>query len=143
MLITPFHADRVLIVEAICLILRRLSYPCRWFDLQNQFGRHVSALSRIFYHTMDLILQRVKQQVLFYSLTMDDVQSFVAAFAARGVPEVIRLFSVIDVKKHQTCRPGEHQRSVYSGHKRIHCLKYQTLELPNGLILHCSAGDDG
>jgi len=142
-LITPIHADRVLIVEAICLILCRLSYPCRWFDLQNQFGRHVSALSRIFYHTMDLILQRVKQQVLFYSLTMDDVQSFVAAFAARGVPEVIRLFSVIDVKKHQTCMPGEHQRSVYSRDKKIHCLKYQTLELPNGLILHCSVGDDG
>ena len=32
---------------------------------------------------------------------------------------------------------------MYSGHKRVHCLKYQTLEAPNGLILHCSVGDDG
>jgi len=32
---------------------------------------------------------------------------------------------------------------MYSGHKKIHCLKYQTLEAPNGLILHCSVGDDG
>jgi hypothetical protein len=35
------------------------------------------------------------------------------------------------------------QRAMYSGHKRIHCIKYQTLEVPNGLILHCSIGDDG
>jgi hypothetical protein len=35
------------------------------------------------------------------------------------------------------------QRAMYSGHKRIHCMKYQTLEAPNGLILHCSLGDDG
>jgi hypothetical protein len=32
---------------------------------------------------------------------------------------------------------------MYSGHKRIHCFKFQTLEAPNGLILHCSIGDDG
>ena len=142
-IITPIHADRVLSVEAVCLVLRRMSYPCRWFDLQNQFGRHVSALSRIFYYTLHLILQQVQRGVHFYNLTMDELQSFVDAFASRGVPEAIRLFAVIDVKKHQISRPSEHQRSMYSGHKKLHCVKYQTLESPNGLILHCSIGDDG
>jgi hypothetical protein len=42
-IIVPSHADRVLIVEAICCILHHLSYPCHWFDLQNQCGRHISA----------------------------------------------------------------------------------------------------
>jgi hypothetical protein len=142
-IIVPTHADRVLIVEAICLIFRRLSYPCRWFDLQNQFGRHVSALSRIFYYTMHLILQRVKHGVLFFNISMENLQSFVDVFASHGVPEVIKLFAVIDVKKHNICKPTRHQRSMYSGHKRVHCVKYQTLEAPNGLILHCSIGDDG
>jgi hypothetical protein len=47
-IITPTHGDHVLVVEGTCLVLRHLSYPCRWFDLQNPFGRHTSALSRLF-----------------------------------------------------------------------------------------------
>ncbi len=128
-IIVPTHADRVLIVEAICLILHHLSYPCRWFDLQNQFG---SALSCIFYYTIHLILQRVKHGVLFFNVSMENLQSFVDVFASHGVPEVIKLFAVIHVKKHNICKPTRHQRSMYSGHKRVHCVKYQTLEAPNG-----------
>ena len=30
--------------------------------------------------------------------------------------------------------PSENKRPVYSGHKRIHCLVYQTLSTPEGLI---------
>ncbi len=29
-----------------------------------------------------------------------------------------------------------HQRAVYSGHKRMHCLSYQTITTPDGLIFH-------
>ena len=32
------------------------------------------------------------------------------------------------------CRPGENQRTVYNGHKRVHVLKFQSLAAPNGLI---------
>ena len=130
-------------MEALCLILHRLSYPCRWFDLQNQFGRHVSALSRIFYHVMHLILQKVKRSVLFYNVSPLELNTFAHTFLLKGVPDAIPLFSVIDTKKHYISKPTRHQRSMYSGHKRQHCVKYQTLEAPNGLILHCSAGDDG
>src|SRR4051812_8817403 len=35
---------------------------------------------------------------------------------------------------HETCRPRRFQRECYSGHKRAHGLKYQSLNLPNGLI---------
>ena len=55
-------------------------------------------------------------------------KSFVDVFASHGVPEVIKLFAVIDVKKHNICKPTRHQRSMYSGHKRVHCVKFQTVE---------------
>ena len=29
------------------------------------------------------------------------------------------------------CRPKEHQRAVYNGHKRVHALKFQTVVTPN------------
>jgi hypothetical protein len=47
-IITPVHNDRVLAVEAFCLLLCRLSYPKRWIDLQKQFGRHKSLLAEYF-----------------------------------------------------------------------------------------------
>ena len=28
------------------------------------------------------------------------------------------------------CRPGEHQRMVYNGHKRVHALKFQAVAHP-------------
>jgi hypothetical protein len=64
-IIIPSHADQVLVIGALCLVLQRLSYPCHWFDLENQFGRHVSSLSCIFYYTMQFILQKVKEGALF------------------------------------------------------------------------------
>ena len=32
------------------------------------------------------------------------------------------------------CRPGELQRVVYNGHKRVHSIKFQSIVAPNGLI---------
>ena len=31
------------------------------------------------------------------------------------------------------CRPKEHQRAVYNGHKRAHAIKVQSVVAPNGL----------
>ena len=31
------------------------------------------------------------------------------------------------------CRPVQHQRSVYNGHKRVHAIKFQSVVAPNGL----------
>eukprot|EP00171_Calliarthron_tuberculosum_P020630 IDg20630t1 len=45
----------------------------------------------------------------------------------------------IDGTKIKMCRPGganSNQRAVYSGHKRFHALSYQTVTVPDGLIMH-------
>jgi hypothetical protein len=58
-IITPVHHDRVYVVEAFCLLLRRLSYPNRWFDLSHQFCRHESSLCMIFYFMMHIVLSKI------------------------------------------------------------------------------------
>ena len=40
----------------------------------------------------------------------------------------------IDGTVRPICRPGEFQRVVYIGHKRVHALKFQSFTLPNGMI---------
>ena len=47
-------------------------------------------------------------------------------------PWIIAL--VVDGTVRPICRPGEMQRAVYNGHKRVHGLKFQSVALPNGLI---------
>jgi hypothetical protein len=92
---------------------------------------------------MHIVLSKIRRNLLFFYPTGEELQEFANAFASHGVPDTIKFWAVIDVKKHQITKPTMNQRAMYSGHKRIHCIKYQTLEVPNGLILHCSVGDDG
>ena len=43
-------------------------------------------------------------------------------------------FGFIDGTAGPIARPGENQRVVYNGHKRVDALKFQSLALPNGMI---------
>lgn len=45
-------------VECLCIVLRRLASPARWFDLEELFGRSSSALCSIFFSTVGMILDR-------------------------------------------------------------------------------------
>lgn len=45
-------------------------------------------------------------------------------------PALNNCFGFLDGTVRPICRPGEHQRVVYNGHK----LKFQSIDLPNGLI---------
>jgi hypothetical protein len=47
----------------ICILLRRLSSPCRWTDLQAEFGRHNAALVEIFYAALDSFFDTFNQLV--------------------------------------------------------------------------------
>lgn len=61
------------------------------------------------------------------------LQSYVDAVSARDAA-LQNCFGFVDGTVRPIARPGEHQRLVYNGHKRVHLLKFQSLVLPNGLI---------
>lgn len=44
------------------------------------------------------------------------------------------VWSFIDGTLRRSCRPGRHQKIAYSGHKRHHGLKYQSVYLPDGIM---------
>lgn len=59
--------------------------------------------------------------------------NYAAAIAARGSP-LDNCFGFVDGTVRPTARPGENQRILYNGHKRVHAIKFQSVVLPNGLI---------
>ena len=44
-------------MEGLCMLLRRVSYPCRYSDMIPRFGRPVSVLSLITNQTLDYIYE--------------------------------------------------------------------------------------
>ena len=61
------------------------------------------------------------------------LERYAAAIADKGAA-LDNCIGFIDGTVRPICHPGEFQRVVYNGHKRVHALKFQSVTLPNGMI---------
>jgi hypothetical protein len=131
-------------VTALCMLLRRLAYPCRLVDMEMEFGWEASRISRISRLTASLIWGRWKHLLRFDAerLTAEVLAGFAAAFVAKGCP-VPRIVAIIDGTLKKVARPGHNQRILFNGWKRIHCLKYHLLVTPDGIIIHAFGPVEG
>lgn len=126
--------DKVPEIEGLRILLRRLAYPNRWMELWRLFGRSQGALSRIFYHVLFHINSEFKHLLQSWNLpwlTEDVVAVFSGAISQKG-GVLPFCFGFIDGTAHPIARPIRNQKLLYSGHKRIHCVKWQAIILPNG-----------
>lgn len=128
-------------VEGLCLLLRRFAYPNRLMELQNEFGLQYSTLSKLLKHITNFVYQRWSKLLLTFGenkwLTREFLQELAAIVHAKGAP-LTNCIGFIDGTARSICRTTKLQQQVYSGHKRAHCLKFQAITLPNGIILHLS-----
>ena len=69
------------------------------------------------------------------------LQIYSNAIADKGAA-LHNCFGFFDGTVRPVCRPGEHQRVIFNGNKRVHALKIQCVTLPSGLIgnLHGPVG---
>ncbi|KAK6179757.1 hypothetical protein SNE40_012044 [Patella caerulea] len=58
---------------------------------------------------------------------------FCDAISEKGSP-MSNIFGFIDGTVRPICRPTQHQKICYNGHKRVHAVKFQSVVVPNGLI---------
>ncbi|XP_015774483.1 PREDICTED: uncharacterized protein LOC107352684 [Acropora digitifera] len=70
------------------------------------------------------------------------LQTYADAVYAKGAA-LENCFGFVDGTVRPIARPGENQRVVYNGHKRIHALKFQSLALPNGIIANMCGPVEG
>ena len=123
-------------MEGLCMLLRRLSYPCRYSDMKARFGRPVPVMSMVTNTVLDYIFTTHSHRILQWNqaiLQPAQLQLYADAVSLKGAA-LNNCFGFIDGTVRPICRPGEHQRVVYNGHKRVHALKFQSIALPNGLI---------
>ena len=132
-------------IEALCLFLRRHSYPCLYFDLVPMFGRAIEEMSLIsttfthfIYDRWGYLLQTMGQPWL----AADQLEIFAASIHERSAA-ISNCFGFVDGSLVHICRPGNNQRIFYNGHKRVHAIKYQAVSAPNGLCVNLSGPYEG
>ncbi|XP_077492280.1 uncharacterized protein LOC144103438 [Amblyomma americanum] len=123
--------------EALCLTLRRLAYPNRWCDLEEIFGRHSSVMSSAanimlshILHNFDHLLSDCNNHLW---LSPPSLRSFARAVQSKGAP-LPNCWAFVDGTARAICRPKRNQKLYFSGHKRMHMVKYQSLMCPNGIV---------
>ena len=124
--------------EALCILLRRVAYPCRYGDLVQRFARPVPQLSMItnlviteLYDRFGHLLQTMDQPWL----SIPNLVLFANAVHDKGAA-LHNCWGFVDGTVRPICRPKRNQRVVYNGHKRVHAMKFQSVVAPNGLIAH-------
>jgi len=125
-------------VEQLCVIVRRLSSPARWRDLEILLDRGRSSLCELFYEPIEQL--DVRCSGLLCSCRGDLMKERAAVYAQRVLEKggpLDNCVGFIDGTGVFVARPGGAlHRSVYSGHERNHMLKFQTVTTPDGLSFH-------
>lgn len=126
-------------LEGLLVVLRRLSYPNTLGDMCEEFGRSKASLSIVFNVTLQWIAARwdglLSNPFTHPFLTPATFSEYCEAIRSRThVP--LDIWGFIDGTVRAICKPSNHQRMFYNGHKRVHALKYQSVVTPDGLICH-------
>ena len=123
-------------VEALCICMKRLAYPCRYADLIPRFGRPVPHICMIHNKVIDFIVDTHGE--LLRSLDQPFLSSrnllrFANALHHKGAA-LDNCWGFIDGTVRPICRPKHNQRVVYNGHKRVHAINFQSVVTPSGII---------
>lgn len=127
-------------VTAACIVARRLAAPCRWYDVELMFGMPYYTLSEVFWEALEMFIDQWGHVLtnVNVELLAERADMYAQAISNEGAP-LDSCFGFMDCTKLEMSRPGGDgamQRSCYSGHKRFHCLVYQSITTPDGLIFH-------
>ena len=118
------------------MLLRQLSYPCRYRDMIQRFAKPVPLFSMVTNILIDHIYAIHGRRLTQWNLDIlspDHLEMYTAAVTS-GASALDNCLGFIDGTVRAMTRPRENQWVVYNGHKRVHALKYQSVVLPNGLI---------
>lgn len=119
------------------MFLYRLAITTRWHDCEVKFGLTYFHLSEIFWEITETFLQKFGDKLSLRSEYLQSRSFLYADAIHRAGSALSECVGFIDCTRIKIQRPSGSnvlQRSCFSGHTRIHCLIYQTLSTPDGLI---------
>ena len=132
-------------MEGLCIMLKRLAFPCRYTDMVCSFGRNPTEICLIFNEVIDHVFNLHSHRLTQWNQPMlqpNKLQEFANCIHQKGSP-LNNCFGFIDGTVRRIARPQLNQRIVYNGHKRVHALKFQSVVVPNGMIANLAGPFEG
>lgn len=123
-------------LTALCVLLRRFAYPCRYWDIMPRFGLSVPQLSMICNEGMNFMYDNWRHLLQTFNqewLSRENLQQFSNVVHNAGSP-LDNCWGFVDGTVRRVCRSGRNQRVLYNGHKKVHAIKFQSVAAPNGLV---------
>lgn len=122
--------------EALCMLLKRMCYPCRYSDMVPLFAKPVPVISMMTNEVLDYIYATQGHRILQWNhqlLSPRNLEHYADSIHSKGAP-LDNCFGFVDGTVRPISRPECNQRIVYNGHKRVHAIKFQSVVTPNGMI---------
>ena len=122
--------------EALCILLKRFAYPCRYSDMIYRFARPAPQLCMITQYMTNFIFDHWGNLLKSFNqpwLAPQNLEIFANKVQSRGAP-LGNCWGFVDGTVRPISRPGVNQRILYNGHKRVHALKFQSVVAPDGMI---------
>ena len=122
--------------EALCMLLKRMCYPCRYSDMVHLFAKPVPVISMITNKVLDYIYATHGYRIQHWNhqlLSSRNLEHYADSIHRKGAP-LDNCFGFVDGTVRPISRPECNQRIVYNGHKRVHAIKFQSVVTPNGMI---------
>ena len=132
-------------LEGLCILLKRLAYPCRYTNMVSRFGRNPAEICLILNEMLSLVfnthhhrLESLEQPFL----SPKNLSRYADSIHAHGAP-LQNCFGFIDGTVRKIARPNKNQKTMYNGYKRVHAMKFQSVVVPDGLIANLSGPYEG
>ena len=117
------------------LCLFRLSRPRRLRpEMERYFCMRKSQLSACLQTFMEAFYQVSHPYLNSAQRWQPRFELYAQKIRRKSRCEGIRIWGFIDGTLRKTCRPSRFQRLLYSGHKRVHGIKFQSVVTPDGFI---------
>ena len=102
-------------IEGLCVLLRPISYPCRYMDMIQRFARPLPVLSMITNTVLDYIYDPHGHIITYCNNAVPSppqLQVYADAISECGAP-LENCFGFIDGTVRPICRPGQNQRGEW------------------------------
>ena len=137
-----FHVDGS---EALCIMLKRFTYPCRYLALMPRFAKPVLQLCMVSNDVMNLIYTQWNHLLTDLDqpwLSLATSQQFADVIHRKG-SALQNCWGFVDGTIQPVRRPGRNQRVLYNGHKKFTPLDCSQLWSQTCLLQICTAQSKG
>ncbi|GJJ78236.1 nuclease HARBI1 [Entomortierella parvispora] len=143
-IVTPSR-DKVDSLTVLCMAMYRLSFPERLNRMERMFRRSAPSISRLINQIVRWVMLRWDRLLYWdeHRLTREKLSEYADACYHASGGQCNNVFAFVDGTAREIQMPTINQQAMYSGHKCHHCVKYQGIVAPDGILLHLSSAFSG